>query len=1153
MCRAVHSCVVTGTSLGVEDEDAAVSDGCHTGPLRCECVTLDQRVRTKSSAAAGERNVLKVANVGQLLAPLRTTCVPRADVLDGGLADNHFAAQLDKVVRDPEHYPVYGDADAFFAQTYPTSGLKTLIGKVFGRLTGAKGVFGENGVLRPTTSFGGGKTHGLTAVYHLARGARPANVADFVDPGMLPDGAVQVAALVGDALDPTAGVETNGQRTFTLWGEMAAQMGLDAYAAMAANDDTRTAPGTGTIKAAFAGRPTVVIVDEIAKYLRAVTSSGSEDVRRMAGAVPVFLGNLFEVASDPANCVSVVITLASSANAFGAETNEVTDLLDEGSQADSAATAALGETSDVLTRAVQPSAVITPADDSEIGEILKKRIFESVDEAAAKVAGKAYQALYEGLAAGAEQLAGGPEHPATYGERVARAYPFHPELIRVLDKRLGAITSFQRARGALKLLAEVVAAIYASNDDTAIINVGDIDYAVEPVVNHLTVGLQRPEYGQVATSDFAGRSSHGAALDGEHFPGKALYATRVARTVFTHSLELVTTSGAGRNDWLIGTLRPGDDISFYEKALTEAEKTFWYLSFDGSRWRFTAEPNVNAIVETEKRNVPQSATTAKVDDLVQKAFQNDAGTKVIVFPAGPVDVPESSDTLRVVVMDYRQHTVDQKQADDAPVALREMLDSTGASGNLRTYRNSVVFVVPDQAQVELLRDRARAVIAANALAGDSARLTQFTKEIRDKIMDFRDRTLLDARVAVNRCYRHVYFPTGDRAAGYLRHRELSAQAVGGDIQNTTKAVLELLDDDGKIRNQPMTPQYLRNKTWADVPFTTTKALIDISWRDHSAQLVLNPSLVREAVALGIRDHGWVYLDTATGKTWHANAQAGLSIVFAADKEVMTHEEAQNRGLLVRKPSHQDLRSVLRTELMTGSELRAALEPLVGGEPAKGDVLEALAGIARATEYDLIVVLDGEAAPGSRALTPSQITDRGLDSLRILPRQAADSVGVAIPIRTVTGKTFTAEGMGGVAMQKILDQVADFTIQTVSRLTFKLSADDASGTQDLELAVAMLGMLPQHPITVSGQISAEFKDVPGGLQFRTTAAARADYQAAHTHVKKALAGATKIGGSLTLELRFDPPTTPEDEAITKLADVIRKMQFKHVAMTCEVTK
>jgi predicted AAA+ superfamily ATPase len=105
------------------------------------------------------------------LTPIRLACVARDDVLAGGLADNHFAAQLDKVVRDAEHYPVYGDAESFFAQTYPTSGLKTLLTKVFGRISEARGVGGENGVLRPTTSFGGGKTHGLTAVYHLAQGA----------------------------------------------------------------------------------------------------------------------------------------------------------------------------------------------------------------------------------------------------------------------------------------------------------------------------------------------------------------------------------------------------------------------------------------------------------------------------------------------------------------------------------------------------------------------------------------------------------------------------------------------------------------------------------------------------------------------------------------------------------------------------------------------------------------------------------------------------------------------------------------------------------------------------------------------------------------------------------------------------------------------
>jgi len=61
------------------------------------------------------------------LRSITQTCRPRDDVLDGGLADNHFAAQLDLVVNRPEGYPVYGDADAFFALTYPTEGLKWLL------------------------------------------------------------------------------------------------------------------------------------------------------------------------------------------------------------------------------------------------------------------------------------------------------------------------------------------------------------------------------------------------------------------------------------------------------------------------------------------------------------------------------------------------------------------------------------------------------------------------------------------------------------------------------------------------------------------------------------------------------------------------------------------------------------------------------------------------------------------------------------------------------------------------------------------------------------------------------------------------------------------------------------------------------------------
>lgn len=1085
------------------------------------------------------------------LVPLRKACVPRGDVLHGGLADNHFAAQLDKVVRDAAHYPVYGDADAFFAQTYPTTGLRALLRKVFGRVSGASGTAGENGILRPTTSFGGGKTHGLTAIYHLARGARPANVAEFLDPALLPVGAVQVAALVGDALDPTAGVETNGHHSYTLWGEMAAQLGDAAFAALAANDADRTAPGTGTIRAALGDKPAIVIVDEIAKYFRAVSSSGSADVRRMAQAIPVFLGNLFEVASDPSSRLSVVITLAATSNAFGSETTEITALLDEGrAAADTAAAAALSETGDVLARSVQPSAVIKPAEDNEIGEILKKRLFESVDTEAAKAAGEAYRAFYEGLGK-TEHLAGGPEHPTSYGELVARTYPFHPELVRVLDKRLGNITQFQRARGALKLLAEVVSHIYAAGDDTEIINVGDIDYLHAPVLNHMTDGLGRGEYASVALGDFAGRNSHAAAVDDEVFPGKPHYATRVARTVFTHSLEMMSTAGAVRNDWVVGTLRPGEDATVFEKALTESEKRFWHLSFDGSRWRFNIEPNVNAIIETEKRNVANTAAAARVDELITRAFSNDGGATVVHFPGAPAEIPDQA-SLRVAVLDYRVVTVESKNAEMPPSNVIDMLEKVGSVGAPRKFRNAVVFVVADTHLVETLKDRARAQIAADNLASDTARLSQFSPEVRKKIEVRRDQAALDARVAVSRCYKHVYYPYADKATGYLRHRELPTQAQG-DPRNATSAVITLLEDEGKIRSQEFTAAYLKSKVWPNLSSSTTSAIVDYFWTDHAIQIVRNPALIREAIVNGVKNEGWVYFDSGTGRAFTAHTMAGLNVEFVNDAEVMTAAEALARGLLVRKPTQADLRAVLTADRLTGAEIRTRLEAQCGGEPTKTDVLELLATALQGSDYKWFVVLDSEPAAGVRALSPSAVKDRGLDTLFVLTRDAADQLGVDIPARTVVGKTFTAHGPGGAAFQHLLDQVSDYTITTISRLTLKVTADEASGMNDVNLAVAALGMLQKQAIRVRATIRAEYKGLAGGGLSFIGSAERQDFQAAYNHAKKALAGATKIAGDLTLEFTFAPVADVSAPEISQIHTVIKNLLIADATIAAEVSK
>ncbi|WP_096907611.1 ATP-binding protein [Dietzia sp. WMMA184] len=1083
---------------------------------------------------------------GAGLVALRAACEPREDVLTGGLADNHFAAQLDKVVRDADHYPVYGDPDSFFAQTYATSGLRALLTKTFGRVTGAKGVAAENGVLRPTTSFGGGKTHGLTAVYHLAKGARPANLSDFVDLALLPAGPVQIAALVGDALDPVAGVETNGRRTYTLWGEMAAQISADAFSAMDASDQERTAPGTSTIKKAFAGQPTIVIIDEIAKYIRQVTSSGSEDVRRMAKAIPVFLGNLFEVASDPTNNVSVIITLAAATNAFGEETTEMTDLLDD---AASAASGAVAETADVLTRAVQPAAVIKPADDTEIGEILKTRLFKSVDQDAARAAGDAYRDFYEVLNK-SETLAGGPEQPVTYGDQVAKSYPFHPELVRVLDKRLGDIPQFQRARGALKLLAEVVAGIYRDGDDTAIINVGDIDYTDAPVLNHLTDGLGRGEFSSVAIGDFAGPTSHAASVDADVFPGKPHYATRVARTVFTHSLEMKSNAGAGRNDWLLGTMRPGENATIFEKALTESEKVFWHLSFDGARWRFNVEPNVNAIIESEKRNVANTRVAAIVDDLIRRAFSNDGGVTAVLFPSSAVEIPDQA-SLRVAVLDYRVLSVNLTDAENPPKLLVEMLDKAGTVGSPRKYRNGVVLAVAADDQIDVLKDRARALIAADILATDTTRLSQFSAEVRKKIEAYQKRASLEARIAVNRCYKHIYFPTNDKSNGHLRHRELPPQ-VQGDPKNATSAVIALLEDEGKIRRDSFTASFLRSKTWPKVDSVTTAAILDYFWMDHGSPIVRNPALLREAITNGIKNENWVYYDGATGKAYTAHAMAGMNVGFSSDAAIMTAAEAQNRGLLVRKPTQTDLRAVLTGTATTGAELRALLDTECGGEPSKTDVLELLATAVQTTDYKSFVVLDTDPAPGVRALTPSSIKDKGLDTLRIVPRTDADTAGVEVPTRTVNNKTFTATGPGGAAFQKIVDQISDFAVRTVSRITLKVTADEAKGAGDIDLAVAALGMLPKHSISVTSTIVAEYKNFAGGLRFAGTAE-RADFQRSYGHVKKALSGADKIAGDMTLDIALEPAVDVDAADISQIHTVVKTLQIQQTTMTAEVTR
>ena len=100
----------------------------------------------------------------------------------------------------------------------------------------------------------------------------------------------------------------------------------------------------------------------------------------------------------------------------------------------------LAESHDVMER--PKGAVGRPAEDDEIGFILRRRLFAEVDENAARAAAQAYRQHYATLAEQGVTLGGAAtDNPAAYAERLRAAYPFHPALIDCLDKRIGPMPS----------------------------------------------------------------------------------------------------------------------------------------------------------------------------------------------------------------------------------------------------------------------------------------------------------------------------------------------------------------------------------------------------------------------------------------------------------------------------------------------------------------------------------------------------------------------------------------------------------------------------------------------------------------------------------------------------------------------------------------
>ena len=338
---------------------------------------------------------------------LQNLCTPRESVFE---ADRRATVlSLDTFLKGQ----VQGKE--FFEENYFTSGMTTLVDRVFRQLSG--NVSGSS-VFMLSQAMGGGKTHSMIALGLLAKDPdlRKKVLGDENPAPSL--GRCRVVGFNGRSTDATGGI----------WGAIAEQLGKSESFAKYLSP-VLSAPGPEAWKQLLGGDSVIIFLDELPPYLEyAVSVSvGNADLSVVTTAA---LANLFIAVAEMENVCLVLSDLAGTN--YGVGQSNLKAALDRAIQ---------GITSESRRIAV-PITPVNPNGD-ELYHILRKRLFGKVasDEEIKNIAESYRDALRE-----ASQMGLTTTSPETLFTRVTDSYPFHPDL-RELVGKFKENDGFQQTRG----------------------------------------------------------------------------------------------------------------------------------------------------------------------------------------------------------------------------------------------------------------------------------------------------------------------------------------------------------------------------------------------------------------------------------------------------------------------------------------------------------------------------------------------------------------------------------------------------------------------------------------------------------------------------------------------------------------------------------
>ena len=692
---------------------------------------------------------------------------PHASIQAGKVNEALFEAKLGEAIHDrgPEEYR---QATLFFEKTYLTAGLRQLLLDILHTVNGERAA---NAIVNLKTSFGGGKSHTELAIYHLFKhptdSLKVARVRELVaEAGLETPPRCEVAVLPCTRIDPTGRTTDEGLHICTLWGEMAYRLGgPPAFELIAGADAKGVSPGEASLEAVLQQvGPSVILFDETLHYVAKVSEiAGAEG--DLAKQTVAFLRELTAVVDAlPRNMLIVSLT-ASRADQIGTDARDWLERMEHHINR--------------LARAC------TPIEGTEIHEVVRRRLFDHVDEQIAAQIADRYHQLYINMGGLPAQYA-----DAAYRDLIYRSYPFHPELITVLYERWGAKPGFQLTRGTLRFLALVLQDLWARRSEAMpdLIQMGYISMKESRVRAMVRDIAGDPQWESVLGSDIAApaasaQPAKAEILDTERDDNLGL-TQALATTILLYSIGGGENPEATRHEIRLACARPGVEDATWDNLLEQFRQRLFYLYYEDARYKFRKEPNVTSLQHTYRVNI---SATGEVEARINKMLLQDAlgGSSpshgfahVYYIPQRPLD--RDDETLKLIVLGF-DHPMDGKAiSEEARQQAMEILERHNQV--LRQHRNTLVFCVPDREAARKARDCVADYLSwqkiqQNPTDWDRIGATQ-QAVVKEQIYD----TNSAALQAITSAYSWVLLPREDVHGTHLDFRTIPLGSYGPGIK-----------------------------------------------------------------------------------------------------------------------------------------------------------------------------------------------------------------------------------------------------------------------------------------------------------------------------------------------------------------------------------